>query len=215
MGNENDLLSSARALNSRVKQKEQEQATAEREAQEAVQKRYLLLMSAMVRVRRALREMQALELGERFFFNIHFEEVEGWPQLALQLEDSETPDAEFPAVMVAASVKEDQGVVDIRGHNLTDVQQIDLRHELDVETVSKSLKDTVKTYLDFAGDVIEDVLSNGASPYTYGPKAKNASSQADGGDMLTEDLFVEDHNANVLETHSTIEDVEALPSFDK
>ena len=218
MSNENDLLSTAKALNSRVKQQEQERAEAEREARDTEFRRYWLVMSSMVRVRKAMREMHALDLGERFFFAVEHEEADGWPILSLQLQDSDTPDAIFPRVRVVASIKDQQGIVEIFGYELSDVQNIDILHELDVAKVASTLKKFVKHYLDFAGDVIEDILSNGASPYAHGPKAPATTSKVSKPefDSLNEDLFVEDHGSEFMETVSPEEEVEAiaLPSFD-
>lgn len=218
---ENDLRSSAKALNDKVQQQEEARESADRKAQEAEQRRFYLLMRGMVQARKSLREMQALDMGDRFQFAIQMEEKNGWPSLTLKLQDVEALDADFPALKISAVEILDKGEIRVTTHEQgAPPLRIEILHELDVATLNKTLKEKIKAYLDFAGDIIEDVLTKGVSPYQHGPKVGPTSDLGNEqviSTMSGEDLFAEEDgsSADILESMSSVEDIEALPGLEK
>ncbi len=215
-----DLASTARAFNTRIRERKKAQELAQGEAEKAAYQRHATMIQALVRIRKSLRDVIRIDLGERFSFQLHADDWQGWPRLSIRLHDADLPEEEYPSLTVTAHDRQAKGVIEILYDLNLGANQISLLREQDSKRLPKLLRKCVRTYLDTIADIVLEVESQGEDTSTDTFLANKDSAEfeekkrpAEEDESLKVDLFDEDYGEDdILEALPTVDDVDTLSS---
>jgi hypothetical protein len=150
-----------------IDQKKKAMEEAMFEAEKTTRVRQDRLIQALVKVRKALRDVAALDMGKRFYLEMKKDDWEGWPRIILRLVDSENPTGELPELVVISHDRQDSGTLEIKYANKLTPITISLADEKQVAKVSNVLKKCLRDHLEMVGDLVVDIeQSDGAKRYS-------------------------------------------------
>ncbi|MCB0323085.1 MAG: hypothetical protein KDD69_05905 [Bdellovibrionales bacterium] len=209
-----DLSATARAFNTRIKERKKAQELASGEAEKAAQQRRALMVKGLVSIRKSLREVVRIDLGERFRFMLEADDWMGWPRLTVRLLDSEIPEEEYPQFTVTAHDRQAKGLIEIALPSQSEPAKISLLRESDLMRLPKVLRTCVRSYLDFVGDVILDADAADEPDDTF-LEAKDAKEfeEQKKSEAIAADLFVDEFAGDDLfESLPQISEIRAIES---
>ncbi len=217
---ETDLASTARAFNTRIRERKKAQEQALDEAEKAAHVRHGTMIKALVRIRKSLREVIRIDLGERFSFFLQADDWQGWPRLAIRLQDQDLPEEEYPSLVVTAHDRQAKGMIEILYDQNLSASQISLLREQDLQRLPKLLRKCVRTYLDTIADIVlevesqvEDTTTNNFLANKDSKEFEETKKEPEVDKSLQVNLFEEDYGGDdVLEALPKVEDVDALSS---
>lgn len=214
-----DLSSTAKAFNTRIARKKREQEEADGQKEKVARARHGLMIKGLVSIRKSLRELTRINLGERFHFSYFADDHNGWPRLIVRLVDTELPTTEYPELCVTAHDRQEAGAIEIIYDGTRKPERISLAREGDFRRFPVLLRKCVRTYLDLVGDIVLEAERDPGREDDKFIESKALDEFKEGGDgrpqdMLSGDLFEEDFGGgNFLESLPSLDDVEALPSL--
>ncbi len=213
-----DLSATTNAFNTRIQRKKKEQEKALTEAEKGTRVRQLLMLKTLVSIRKSLRDVTRIDLGERFHFTLVADDIAGWARLTVKLCDALLPDAEYPFLRVSAHDRQSRGCVEIEYDPSAAVESISVISESELKRLPTALKKCVRVFLDLMGDIVleaerkaeEMSMDDGLASRSVMPEPQETRSDI----SLTEDLFEEQgFGEDILETLPSLQNIDALPSF--
>ena len=213
-----DLTATTNAFNTRIQRKKKEQEKALTEAEKSTRIRQLLMLKTLVSIRKSLRDVTRIDLGERFHFTLVADDIAGWARLTVKLCDALLPDAEYPFLRVTAHDRQARGCIEIEYDPAAAVESVSVVAESELKRLPTALKKCVRGFLDLMGDIVLEAerkaeelsMDDGLASRAVVPEQHEARSDI----SLTEDLFEEQgFGEDILETLPSLQNIEALPSF--
>ena len=212
-----DLTATTLAFNTRIQRKKKEQEKALTEAEKSTRVRQLAMLKTLVSIRKSLRDVTRIDLGERFHFMLVADDVAGWARLTVKLCDALIPEAEYPFLRVTAHDRQSRGCVEIEYDPSLPAESISVISESEIKRLPAALKKCVRVFLDLMGDIVleagrkaEETMDDGLASRAIVPQQSERSSAI----SLTEDLYEEQgFGEDILETLPSLQNIEALPSF--
>lgn len=219
-GAESDLAATAKAFNTRIRERKKAQEQALDEAEKAAHLRHGTMIKALVRIRKSLREVIRIDLGERFSFFLQADDWQGWPRLAIRLEDKDLPEEEYPSLIVTAHDRQAKGMIEILYDQNLAPSQISLLREQDLQRLPKMLRKCVRTYLDTIADIVleaesqvEDTTTNDFLANKDSKAFEETKRAPEVDESLQVNLFEEDYGGDdILESLPKVDDVGTLSS---
>ena len=215
---ETDLSATTQAFNTRIQRKKREQEKVLSEAEKLAKQRHLFMIHALMNIRKSLRDVTRIDLGDRFHFALQADDWHGWPRLTVKLVDTLLPAADYPFLRVTAHDRQSKGTIELEYDPSQPAEGISLVSESELKRMPNLLKKCVRAFLDLTGDIVleaerrtEEVVAEGAlkNPHMEDIEDPDAGSVPE----LSGDLFQEELGENnFLETLPSIEQVESLPS---
>lgn len=210
-----DILATAAAFNTRIQRRKREQERALTAAEQAARVRHALMVKALVSIRKSLREVTRIDLGERFHFALSMDDWGGWPRITVRLNDALLPQADYPHLRVTAHDRQARAQIEVEYDAEQPTEVLSLTSEAELKRLPATLKKCVRSFLDMMGDIVLEAERTGD---TSADEAEIQSSSID-ADVLaaqtslgvTHDLFEEEsYEENFLETLPQLEQIEAL-----
>lgn len=217
-----ELGATARAFNRSIQQKKKAQEEAVGQAEKATRHRHAMMIDALMHVRRSMREVTKIDLGERFHLTLASDDVMGWPRLTLKLHDKDLPDQEYSQFSVSAHDRNATGTIEIVSEAAGILERIMLAREMDAKRLPRTLKKCVRNYLDLVGEVIlrserEQDLDH-ADSYMEKRKASEfeeaSEPEPEPEDGISGDLFDEHFSDNeLLDVLPSLDELKSLPDL--
>ncbi len=213
-----DLSSTMQAFHHRIQRKKREQEKTLSEAERLTRQRQLTLLRALVNIRKSLREVARIELGERFKLVLVADDYHGWPRLAVRVHDNVLPQGEYPFLRVTSHDRQQKGAIEIEFDPSQPTEILSMANESEVKRLPNVLKKCVRSFLDLTGDIVleaerrvDDLKSDG-SPQSANAEEFYQEKKTDQGPALSEDLFSDDlPNEDLLDALPTLDSIEHLP----
>lgn len=213
-----DLSATMQAFHTRIQRKKREQEKVLSEADRIARQRHALMLKALMNIRKSLREVTRIELGDRFCFALVVDDWQGWPRLTLRLHDVLMPQGDYPFLRVTGHDRQQRGAIEIEYDPSQPAETLSLMLENDIKRLPNALKRCVRSFLDLTGDIMleaerreDEVTSEGALQSThtegfYGDQPKDA------GPALSDDLYADDMpRDDLFESLPNLERVDQLP----
>jgi hypothetical protein len=191
------------ALSARMQKRFEEHKEAENRSELDARQRHLLLLQALLKVRKILKGVSALDIGAGVELKLVCDDFQGWPRVQIVPKRVDDPALEYPSF-------------EVTGHDRGGVAQLELNstvireHHLllkdeDLERLPRVMKRVIRFYLD---SLVEEILSVSKRPKEEELKPVEAEpvSQAFVGVDLFEDALGEDF----LEKLPELEQLEKL-----
>ena len=216
---EADLAGTTKAFNNRIQRKKKEQEELHGIAEKAARQRHMLMYSALVSIRKALREILRIDLGERFSFTLIADDWFGWPRLIIKLEDLENSENDYPQLMVTAHDRHDAGIIEILFDGTAQPERLSLSQENEPKRLSTALRKCVRTYLDVIGDIVlhaeRQQDTEQRDDYLARKDMREFEEKGSGEHpTINADLFEDElGKESLMDTLPSLENVEALPDF--
>ena len=215
-----DLSTTARAFNTRIQRKKKLQEEALGEAERAARLRHTIMLKALVNIRKSLKEVIRIDLGDRFHFIFNADDWNGWPRLSVRLVDQNSPLTEYQLFSVTAHDRNDAGTIELAYDEELPLEKLSLAKESDLQRLPKALKKCVRTYLDRVGDIVlaAETAQDDAPGDDYIEK-KDISDFAEKEhhqkkSAISANFFEEDYtNKDFLDMLPSLDEVESLPEL--
>jgi hypothetical protein len=216
-----NLSATTQAFNNRIQRKKKEQEKVLSRAEQESRRRHALMIQALMQIRKSLREVTRVDLGERFHFSLIADDWQGWPRLIIRLIDSLLPDADYPTFRVTAHDRHSKGCIEIEYDPAQPPDSVSLAVESELKRMPSVLKKCVRTFLDLTGDIVleaerkteevvaENVLKN--RKLDAFEESASETQEALSGDVFQDDAPEEDF----LDTLPSLDKVESLPDSAK
>ena len=215
---ETNLAATTQAFNNRIQRKKKEQEKSLSAAEKSAAERHCFMIQALMQMRKSLRDVTRVDLGDRFHFSLAADDWQGWPRLTVKLVDTLLPESDYPFLRVIAHDRQSRGVIEIEYDASQGLESISLISENELKRMPGVVKKCVRAFLDLTGDIVleaerknESVASESEIQHHdldgFGDE-KSGEHPSLSGDLFQEDL----PDDNFLETLPTIDSVEALPS---
>lgn len=214
---DHDIRATTKAFNTKIQQKKKEQERFLDEAEKKSRIRQSYIIQALVGMRKSLREVTRLDMGERFHFAVITDDWMGWPRVTLKVIDHELIDAEYPHFQILGGYRDEKAQIDIDLGDSENVLTYNLVSEADVKKLSGVFKKSVRSFLDMIGDVIlqaerapvEKPIENISAPVV----SDEDLVEEDNSLSLGEDLYEEYGEENLFEALPHLEEVDTLPGW--
>ncbi len=216
-----DLSTTAKAFNKKIQIKKKAQEIESEQAEKNARARHTLMLRAMMNIRKSLRDLIRIDLGERFHLYLTNDDFLGWPRLTIKLVDSSASEREYLPLVVTAHDRYDSAVVEIAYSEIDSPEKISLVKNVDLQRLPNLLRKCVRAYLDYVGDIViksakgTQHLQLSAEKYlskkTIDEFFETASSAS--SSPLNADIFSEDYQEDFLETLPHLQEVELLPEL--
>lgn len=181
------------------------------------------MLDALVSIRKALREVCTVDLGENFHFNLLGDDWWGWPRLTLNIVTPAGVTDEAPKLLVNVYDRNESGAIVFVVGNEENERTLSLTSDHSLAQVPAFLRTCVREYLDLAteyvlntdnqtsGDSVEKSLEGQDMLAVAKPKAKP---EPDANDTIIEETFVHNdmNGISFLDTYEVDEEGE-LPAF--
>lgn len=211
-----DILATAAAFNTRIQRRKKEQELALTAADHATRLRHTLMIKALVNIRKSLREVTRIDLGERFHFALGMDDAGGWPRITVRLNDALLPQADYPHLRVTAHDRQARAQIEIDYDAEQATEVLSLSSETELKRLPTILKKCVRSFLDLMGDIVLEAERTGEMGDT---DAELESREIDddlrvsstGSLGISHDLFEEEaYPEDILETLPSLEQIETL-----
>jgi len=127
------------------------------ENEKATRKRQQRLIKALVKIRKSLRDVAKLDMGDRFSLHLVNDDWEGWPRMVLKAIDSQNPTGEHPELVVTSHDRQDNATIEIKYAKRTSPEVISLVDEKKESKVSGILKKCLRDHLEMIGDMVIEI----------------------------------------------------------
>ena len=215
-----DLSSTARAFNQVIQRKQKEQEEKHGIAEREARQRHGMMLTALMKIRKSLRDVTRINLGERFEFELICDDHIGWPRLRIILRDAELAEVEYPTFEVTAHDRHSSGTVEIVYDDTRKPERINLTHPGDLKRMPSSLRTCVRKFLDMIGEIVLEAGSQDefAEEGEYIAK-KNITGfdqheEQQQASRIEGDFFEEDaQERDFLDALPSLDDVDSLPEL--
>ena len=204
-----DFDATVNAFQGRMNRQMKAREEALQEADEATRNRQTRVLEELLKVRKSFRQVEQIDLGDRFNFRLDLDDWEGWPRMSMVLVDSQNPVAEFPQLQATANDRQEDGMLEILYANKKEPETLELGNILNVRKVPSLLKKCVREHLDLVAELIMEEETkipnedNEKMPDKAGINEKKETKQP--AEDLDVDLF-QDNDSGLEETLPEIED---------
>lgn len=214
---ETNLSATTQAFNTRIQRKKREQEKVLSEADRLAKQRHTFMIHALMNIRKSLRDVTRIDLGDRFHFALVADDWQGWPRLSVRLVDALLPEADYPFLRVTAHDRQSRGMIEIEFDPSQAPDSISLVSETELRRMPNVLKKCVRAFLDLVGDIVleaerrtEDIAAEGAIQNRHLEELADLDTEP--APDLSGDLFQDDaRDENFLETLPSLDTVESLP----
>lgn len=219
-----NIVGTAKAFNTRIQRLKKEQEEAQGIATRQTRARHTQMFNALVSIRKSLRDITRIDLGERFSFQLVADDWFGWPRIVVKLLDHEQGGEEYPQLTVSAHDRKAAGTIEILYDSQQPTEKIVVEAESDLKRLPAVLRKCVRSYLDIVGDIVlqaEQRVGMVAQDSEDDLQTRNISGfenrkEEDSQAALSDDLYEEEFGPQgFLETLPSLDDVEALPELVK
>ncbi|HQH28615.1 MAG TPA: hypothetical protein PLP17_14555 [Oligoflexia bacterium] len=216
-----DLSKTAKAFNSLIQRKKKEQEVVSEQAAKAARERHLLMLRALMNIRKSLRDLTRVDLGDRFKLFLFGDDWTGWPRLSIRLHDKEQTEQEYFPFVVTAHDRYDAGTIEISYSDHLPSEKVSVIRDGDLKRLPNLLRKCVRSYLDYVGDLVleaerkkdqlvalqkNELEKKNIQDFTESASVKNKPD-------LVADLYEETFESDFLETLPSLDNVEALPEL--
>jgi hypothetical protein len=218
-----DLSTTARAFNTRIQRKKKEQEEESEQAEKIARARHLLMLRALMNLRKSLRDLIRVDLGERFRLTLSADDWLGWPRLTIKLQDKLATEKEYFPFVVTAHDRYDAGTIEIAYCDGFPPERISLARDFDLKRLPNLLRKCVRTYLDYVGDIVlrsERKQTQALAARDDSLEKKSIDEFVEGNaqvkkeqPQLTADLFTESYQDDIFDKLPELDQVEALPDL--
>jgi hypothetical protein len=218
-----DLSTTARAFNTRIQRKKKEQEEEGEQAEKVAKARHLLMLRALMNLRKSLRDLIRVDLGERFRLTLAADDWLGWPRLTIKLQDKLATEKEYSPFVVTAHDRYDAGTIEIAYCEGFPPERISLARDFDLKRLPNLLRKCVRTYLDYVGDIVlraerKQTQTLAARDDSLEKKSIDEFVETDAGakkeqPQLTADLFMETYQDDIFDKLPELDQLEALPEL--
>ncbi len=217
-----DISKTAKAFNTRIQRKTREKKEAVGVAEKAAQNRQTVMLQSMMQIRKSMREVTRIDLGDRFMFQFVADDSGGWPRLSIKLKDREYINEDYPGFAVICHDRQAKAEIEITYHPLEKPERIHLVEETQVKRLPLILRKCVRVYLDMVADIVleavgkptdteDEELMRQRNSDSFNEKSK----QEEHPHSLSADLYEDDFgNDEILETLPSLGDVEDIGRLD-
>lgn len=115
------------------------------------------VLHQMMHIRKSLKNMAKLSLGDRFFIEVIFDDWEGWPRHRVTLVDSMNIGRSFPVFQVISHDRQESGSIEITFGKKSEVEVIQLKESFSIREVPKTINDCSKAHLKFLSKLIDEL----------------------------------------------------------
>jgi len=217
---ETNLSATTQAFNTKIQRRKREQEKILGEAERLAKQRQILLIQTLTSIRRSLRDVTRIDLGNRFRFCLHADDWQGWPRLTVRLEDNLLPQATYPFLRVTAHDRQARGAVELEYDPNLAPESLSLTNEGELKRLPNMLKKCVRSFLDLTGDIVLEAERNTEEVRAEAPLVNHVldqfeeARQADSRNMLSGDVFQDElPQDNFLETLPSLDEVQSLPEL--
>ncbi|MFN8390557.1 MAG: hypothetical protein U0136_09730 [Bdellovibrionota bacterium] len=215
---ETNLAATTAAFNTRIQRKKKEQEKSLSEADRLSRQRHSFMIQALMQIRKSLRDVTRIDLGERFHFTLAADDWQGWPRLTVKLSDTLLPEQDYPFLRVTAHDRHAKGAIEIEHDPAQPTEVISLANEIDLKRMPNALKKCVRAFLDLTGDIVleaerktEEIIAENALKHknvdAFEESTKKEALSPLDGDVFQDDVGGDDF----LETLPSLDKVESLP----
>ncbi len=212
---ETNLSATTQAFNNRIQRKKKEQEQVLNEAERQTKQRQALMLQALMNIRRSLRDVTRIDLGDRFQFALQADDYQGWPRLTVRVVDSLRPQQDYPFLRVTAHDRQARGVIDFEYDRSQPVESLSLVSEAEIKRLPNLLKKCVRAFLDLTGDIVLEaerkvddlVHEQRIEARRFEENQPREETNALSGDVFQDELPAQDF----LETLPSLDEVQSLP----
>ena len=212
---ETNLSATTQAFNNRIQRKKREQEKFLNQAERAAKQRQALMLQALMNIRRSLRDVTRIDLGERFRFAPQADDWQGWPRLTVRVVDSLRPQQDYPFLRVTAHDRQARGAIDFEYDPSQPVESLSLTSEAEIKRLPNLLKKCVRAFLDLTGDIVleaERKVEDLAHDQRLEAKRFEENHPKEESSGLSGDVFQDDiPQQDFLETLPSLDEVQSLP----
>lgn len=193
---EQQLNSTVAGFANRIKRRLQERSSQQEEAARETSARHARILQAMTTARKTLQEVTRVALIERFLLSLDVSEIDGWPSITLNLEDSLAPDTHLLSLVASAHDRDQNGVISIRLNNETPLAALYMSNPADLDRLPLVLKKVTREFLDL---VTTEILHAKAPEDTLEHQTKRLDGdftfqeKPPGPEGLSGDIFLDDN----------------------
>lgn len=201
-----DLVSTAKAFNTRIQRKKKEQQEALDNSERSRRIRHQLMLKALISIRKSLKEVSKIDLGSRFSFNLIADDFSSWPRLMIVLTDKNSIEQDLPKFTVTAHDRHDSGTVEIDYSETNKSEKVSLASENDMRGLPIILRKCVRTYLDRIAEIILEAEKNANAIITddYIEKKKiDEFEEKEETETISSDIYEETFVEDFLESLPT------------
>jgi hypothetical protein len=213
-----NLAATLDAFNNRFQKKKQEKEDLVAQASQIKQLRQAVMLQAMMIIRRSLREVARVNVGDSFSLFLTMDDLNGWPRLELGLRENYAPEREYPSFNIITHDRGERGLLEfqfIRTVPVLNAETIYLSQESDLIKVNSVLKKCVRRFL----DVVEEVILNASSSSLICDEDEGElertelENNAGDADRNTALVHTSDHSGDFFEEGFEEEILDKLPSL--
>jgi len=140
-----------------IDQKKKAMEEAILETEKTTRKRQTRLINSLVRIRKSMREVAKLDMGDRFKLQLVNDDWEGWPRMVLKIVDSRNPTGELPELIVTSHDRQDSATIEIKYAKKLNAEVVSLAEEGKEAKVSTILKKCLRDHLEMIGDMVIEI----------------------------------------------------------
>lgn len=199
-------------FSARIQRRFEEQKEVQKREDDGARARQFYLLSALLRVRKILRGVSLLKLGNNVTLEVTFDDFQGWPRILISPNHLKDDLIELSQFEVTGS--ERPGVVEItmRIPGTSFKEELIISRQEDLLRVSRILQRNIRLYLD---QLTDEIIKPRFKDSTKAAVEANAVRSLSEGQALKEvNLFEERSGDEVLDTLPQLEELEALKGFD-
>ena len=212
---ETNLSATTQAFNNRIQRKKREQEKVLNQAERLSKQRQTLMLQALMNIRRSLRDVTRIDLGERFRFALQADDWQGWPRLTVRVVDSLRPQQEYPFLRVTAHDRQARGAIDFEYDASLPAESLSLTSENEIKRLPNLLKKCVRSFLDLTGDIVleaERKVEDLAHEQRLESRPFEENQPKEESSRLSGDVFQDDiPQQDFLETLPSLDEVQSLP----
>lgn len=218
---ETNLSATTQAFNTKIQRRKREQEKILGEADRLAKQRQILMIQTLTSIRRSLRDVTRIDLGDRFHFSLQADDWQGWPRLIIRLVDGLLPQASYPFLRVTGHDRQARGAIEIEYDPNSPTESISLAVESELKRLPNLLKKCVRSFLDLTGDIVLEAERNTDEVRAEAPIVNRTldhfeeSKRSDNQPMLSGDVFQDEvPEQDFLETLPSLDEVQSLPDAD-
>ena len=216
-----DLSVTTNAFRTRIKRKQKEQQEAQDIASQEAYQRHALMLHSMMHLRSSLRDLEEIDLGDRFFLKLSGDDWLGWPRIQVSLKDIQHPEKDYPEFSVLSHDRNSSGTIEIHYHPNEQPEKLLLQDKKSSEKLPNVLRKCVRTFLDHIGEIVLQQEHQGNDvddTDNYIAEKSIDHFEEESHDLLEIDnsaLFEEERELDMFETLPSIEDddIDTLPDL--
>lgn len=191
------------SLSARMQKRFEEHKEAESQSEQDARARHLLLLRGLLRVRKILKGISALDVGVGIELRFVCDDFQGWPRVLIAPRKVDEPDIDYSHFEVTGNDR--GGVAQLEMNSTSIREQLLLLKDDDLERIPRIMKRVIRFYLD---SLVEEIVSVNKRPKEdeLKPVETEPAPQA----LVGADLFEEGLGEDFLERLPELEQLEKL-----